>query len=153
LGDAATANHAFRERVAQSVEHLTFNQEVAGSIPAALTNEINWLGEEDKQRHSLKTIRGNSLGNKMALLQRWKIKLKLFAVSAVLACPPAFGQTTCQSPPPGMTCPGDKIVWVNTPSHVYHFQGQRYFGCTKSGKFLCQHDADHEGDRPTHNGQ
>jgi hypothetical protein len=43
LGDAATANHAFRERVAQSVEHLTFNQEVAGSIPAALTKEINRL--------------------------------------------------------------------------------------------------------------
>jgi hypothetical protein len=33
----------FGERVAQSVEHLTFNQEVAGSIPAALTNEINLL--------------------------------------------------------------------------------------------------------------
>jgi hypothetical protein len=33
----------FGERVAQSVEHLTFNQEVAGSIPAALTNEIKEL--------------------------------------------------------------------------------------------------------------
>jgi hypothetical protein len=27
------------ERVAQLVEHLTFNQEVAGSIPAALTSK------------------------------------------------------------------------------------------------------------------
>jgi hypothetical protein len=33
----------FGERVAQSVEHLTFNQEVAGSIPAALTNKNQWL--------------------------------------------------------------------------------------------------------------
>ncbi len=33
----------FRERVAQPVEHLTFNQEVPGSIPGALTNEIKLL--------------------------------------------------------------------------------------------------------------
>jgi hypothetical protein len=58
-----------------------------------------------------------------------------------------------QIPPPGMICPGDKIVWVNIPSGIYHFQGERYFGCTKTGKFLCQHDTDGEGDRPTHNGQ
>ena len=31
------------ERVAQPVEHLTFNQEVPGSIPGALTSEINYL--------------------------------------------------------------------------------------------------------------
>jgi hypothetical protein len=52
-----------------------------------------------------------------------------------------------------MTCPGDKLVWVNTQSRVYHFQGERYFGSTKEGKFLCEHDADKEGDRPTRNGQ
>jgi hypothetical protein len=31
------------EPIAQSVEHLTFNQRVAGSNPAGLTNEINDL--------------------------------------------------------------------------------------------------------------
>ena len=31
------------ERVAQSVEHLTFNQRVVGSSPTALTNEIKGL--------------------------------------------------------------------------------------------------------------
>jgi hypothetical protein len=41
LGRCGYCKPAFRERVAQSVEHLTFNQEVAGSIPAALTNKIN----------------------------------------------------------------------------------------------------------------
>jgi hypothetical protein len=35
----------------------------------------------------------------------------------------------------------------------YHFNGQRYCGCTKTGKFLCQHDAIREGCRPTRNGQ
>ena len=65
---------------------------------------------------------------------------------------PAFARTKCQSRPTDMTCPGDMLVWVNLPSKIYHFQGQRYFGCTKTGKFMCQHDADHEGDRPTRSG-
>jgi hypothetical protein len=55
--------------------------------------------------------------------------------------------------PPSLKCPGDRIVWVNTRSGVYHFQGERYFGSTKQGKFVCQHEADREGDRPTRNGQ
>jgi hypothetical protein len=38
------------------------------------------------------------------------------------------------------------IVWVNIPSQIYHFLGQRYFGCTKDGKFMCQQVADHEGE-------
>jgi hypothetical protein len=43
--------------------------------------------------------------------------------------------------PAGMSCPGDRLVWVNTPSGVYYFKGQRYFGCTKTGKFQCESDA------------
>jgi hypothetical protein len=80
--------------------------------------------------------------------------LRLYAAAfAMLAWSPAFAQTICHDPPAGMSCPGDRLVWVNTPSGVYHFKGQRYFGCTKTGKFLCQHDADLEGDRSTRNGQ
>ena len=52
-----------------------------------------------------------------------------------------------------MSCPGDKVVWVNTKSGIYHFQGERWFGKTHEGKFICEHAADAEGDRPTHNGQ
>lgn len=65
----------------------------------------------------------------------------------------AMAQAPQHSPPPGMTCPGDKLVWVNTRSHIYHFQGERYFGSTQVGKFICERDADKEGDRPTRNGQ
>jgi hypothetical protein len=35
-----------RERVAQSVEHLTFNQRVVGSSPTALTNEDNDIADK-----------------------------------------------------------------------------------------------------------
>jgi len=70
-----------------------------------------------------------------------------------LAATPALAQTKTHAPPAGMSCPGDKLVWVNTRSGVYHFQGERYFGSTKNGKFMCEREADKEGDRPTHNGQ
>lgn len=62
-------------------------------------------------------------------------------------------QTPNHPVPAGMMCPGDKVVWVNTRSHLYHLQGERYFGSTKAGKFICERGADKEGDRPTHNGQ
>jgi hypothetical protein len=43
--DAATPTTLLKERVAQLVEHLTFNQEVMGSNPIALTNKIKELYE------------------------------------------------------------------------------------------------------------
>ena len=52
-----------------------------------------------------------------------------------------------------MSCPGDKVVWVNTKSGIYHFKGERWFGNTQQGKYMCEHAADAEGDRATHNGQ
>jgi hypothetical protein len=65
----------------------------------------------------------------------------------------AHAQTPNHTVPHALKCPGDKVVWVNTNSGIYHFQGERYFGSTKRGKFMCEHAADAEGDRPTHNGQ
>lgn len=62
-------------------------------------------------------------------------------------CSDALSQTAAPS------CPGDKVVWVNTSSHVYHYQGERYFGRTKYGVFMCEKAAQAEGDRPTRNGQ
>ncbi len=64
-----------------------------------------------------------------------------------------YAQTPTHTPPPQISCPSDKVVWVNTRSGVYHYQGERYFGSTQQGKFLCEKDALREGDRPTRNGQ
>ena len=80
--------------------------------------------------------------------------LRSHAAIALPYCVVASLCPNCMSdPPPSMTCPGDKLVWCNLPTLIYHFQGERYFGCTRTGKFLCQHDADREGCRPRHNGQ
>jgi len=50
-------------------------------------------------------------------------------------------------------CPSDTVVWLNLPTGVYHFKGQRWYGSTKSGAYVCQKDADKFGDRSTRNGQ
>jgi hypothetical protein len=50
-------------------------------------------------------------------------------------------------------CPADVVVWLNFPTGVYHFKGQRWYGTTKSGAYVCKKEADKEGDRATRNGQ
>ncbi len=82
--------------------------------------------------------------------------MRLLAAMLIGACllgRPAAAQTPIHSSPARLTCPGDALVWVNTRSGVYHYQGERYFGSTKQGKFICEKAARAEGDRPTKNGQ
>jgi hypothetical protein len=62
-----------------------------------------------------------------------KVILTLF-LAGVLGYLGDSGSDPNHTPPAGMTCPGDKLVWVNTRSHIYHFKGERYFGSTKEGK-------------------
>jgi hypothetical protein len=50
-------------------------------------------------------------------------------------------------------CPQDVVVWLNLPTGIYHFKGQRWYGRTKSGAFVCEKEADQAGDRATRNGQ
>lgn len=50
-------------------------------------------------------------------------------------------------------CPHDSIVWLNLPTRVYHFQGQRWYGRTKNGAYVCKREADAAGARSSLNGQ
>jgi len=67
--------------------------------------------------------------------------------TAVSAKSSRTSHTSPQTPPSSLHCPGDKVVWVNTHSHVYHFDGDARFGNTRHGKFMCQQDADKAGYR------
>jgi hypothetical protein len=39
-------------------------------------------------------------------------------------------------------CPKDTVVWLNLPTGIYHFQGQRWYSNTKNGAFVCEKEAD-----------
>lgn len=50
-------------------------------------------------------------------------------------------------------CPADTVVWLNTNSGIYHLKGERWYGRTEHGAYVCEHAADRAGDRETRNGQ
>jgi hypothetical protein len=50
-------------------------------------------------------------------------------------------------------CTRDVVVWLNIPSGIYHYQGERWYGRTKHGAYVCEKEAIAAGDRATRNGQ
>lgn len=50
-------------------------------------------------------------------------------------------------------CPSDVVVWVNTPTGVYHLKGMRWYGNTNRGAYVCKKEGDQAGYRATRNGQ
>jgi hypothetical protein len=49
---------------------------------------------------------------------------------------PMYGSTSCN---------GGAPVWANDRTHVYHVQGDPYYGRTKHGHYVCERDAVKEG--------
>jgi hypothetical protein len=45
---------------------------------------------------------------------------------------------------------GPGLVWVNSGTNVYHCYGTRYYGTTKSGKYMFEADAKAAGDHADH---
>jgi hypothetical protein len=56
------------------------------------------------------------------------------------AAPTGAGQFASEGEAKGR-CPMDTVVWVNNKSKVYHFTGDRYYGATKRGAYMCEADA------------
>ncbi len=48
-------------------------------------------------------------------------------------------------------CGSSTVVWANLKSHVYHFEGSKSFGNTKSGAYMCEPDANSAGMRAAKN--
>jgi hypothetical protein len=48
-------------------------------------------------------------------------------------------------------CPSDTVVWANLSSKVYHFSGNRNYGTTKSGAYMCEKDSTAAGFRAAKN--
>jgi hypothetical protein len=58
---------------------------------------------------------------------------------------PAKRGTTAATP---AAVGGPGMVWVNTDTHTYHKQGSRFYGKTKTGKYMSEAEARKEGNRP-----
>jgi len=50
-------------------------------------------------------------------------------------------------------CPRDTVVWLNIPTSIYHYGGERWYGRTRDGAYVCEREAIAEGDRASRNGQ
>jgi hypothetical protein len=47
-------------------------------------------------------------------------------------------------------CPDDIVVWLNPALGTYSFAGDRWYGSTRHGAFLCRREGDLAGYRPSH---
>jgi hypothetical protein len=50
-------------------------------------------------------------------------------------------------------CPHDTVVWLNLPTMIWHYKGERWYGRTKHGEFACEKEAKAGGARATRNGE
>jgi hypothetical protein len=48
-------------------------------------------------------------------------------------------------------CPTDTVVWANLKSKIYHFTGNKDYGTTKEGAYMCEKDAMAQGVRAAKN--
>jgi hypothetical protein len=48
-------------------------------------------------------------------------------------------------------CPADLVVWANLKTNVYHFGGNKNYGTTKEGAYMCEKDALGQGVRAAKN--
>ena len=50
-------------------------------------------------------------------------------------------------------CPKDVVVCLNIPSGIYHYNGERWYGRTKHGAYVCEKETVKAGGRASENGQ
>ena len=48
-------------------------------------------------------------------------------------------------------CVGGTVVWANLDSRIYHFSGNKTYGQTKAGAYMCERDAQSQGMRAAKN--
>jgi hypothetical protein len=76
------------------------------------------------------------------------------AVLGLVLALPAFGLETFTAEAQAQRhCPTDTVIWLNLPTMIWHYKGQRWYAATKHGAFACEKEAAASGARGTKNGQ
>ena len=86
-------------------------------------------------------------------MNRLRTSLALVLVLlSLIACGSSFEAVANrdQRDPTQSTASANVKVWVNTNSGVYHCPGTRWYGNTKSGRFMTQREAQSKGYRPAY---
>ena len=68
----------------------------------------------------------------------------LSCATLIATTAPAFAATMGSSAIPSCAA-GDPVVWFNTSSKAEHMSGDKYYGKTKHGSYLCKSVADAQG--------
>lgn len=82
-----------------------------------------------------------------------------FLLAALIICASPYAQPTAglQKFPTEQSaqehCPKDIVVWLNLPTMIWHYKGQRWYGRTKNGAYVCEKEAADGGARATRNGE
>jgi hypothetical protein len=71
------------------------------------------------------------------------------AVPAFGSAPPIFPSESQAQP----HCPKDVVVWLNLPTMIWHYKGQRSYANTIHRAYACEKEAGAAGARGTRNGQ
>jgi hypothetical protein len=85
-----------------------------------------------------------------------KVFPRLFAglvVSLALTIPAFALETFSEEAKAQQHCPRDIVVWLNLPTMIWHYKGQRWYANTIRGAFACEKEAGAAGARASRNGQ
>jgi hypothetical protein len=74
-------------------------------------------------------------------------------ISLTLALPAFALETFTDEAKAQQHCPKDVVVWLNLPTMIWHYKGQRWYANTKHGAYACEKEAGAAGARGTRNGQ
>lgn len=74
-------------------------------------------------------------------------------ISLTLALPAFALETFTYEAKAQQHCPKDIVVWLNLPTMIWHYKGQRWYANTKHGAYACEKEAGAAGARGTRNGQ
>lgn len=77
-------------------------------------------------------------------------KASAAAPAAVTAPAAAKAMPAAKTPATAAVGGGDGKVWVNSASKVYHCEGSKHYGKTKTGEYMSEADAKAKGNHANH---
>ena len=115
---------------------------------------MSWFGAGGDKRPAFltgrPTMRLFSVRRLVSVLALAALLLPGLAVAAAPTAPLANFPTAQEAQ---QHCPDDLVVWLDPPTRTYHYRGQRWYGSTKSGAYVCRNEANKAGMRATRNAE